>query len=82
MVAELDMTDQDVTRIAETIDGEIAFLVPEWRLGPGIEETPRFANQSLCHNCASNHTSSGSFMCFLSNNARAVRGDHIPSRVC
>jgi len=73
MVAELDMTDQDVTRIAETIDGEIAFLVPEWRLGPGIEETPRFANQSLCHNCASNHTSSGSFMCFLSNNLQCCK---------
>ncbi|XP_023537585.1 probable serine/threonine-protein kinase WNK9 [Cucurbita pepo subsp. pepo] len=48
MVAELDITDQDVTRIADMIDGEIASLVPEWRPGPGIEETPRFA----CHNCA------------------------------
>lgn len=62
MVAELDITDQDVTRIADMIDGEIASLVPEWRLGPGIEETPRFANQGFCHNCASNHTSSGSFV--------------------
>lgn len=73
MVAELDITDQDVTRIAEMIDGEIASLVPEWRTGPGIEETPRFANQSLCHNCASNHTSSGSFMCFLSNNLQCCK---------
>ena len=62
MVAELDITDQDVTRIADMIDGEIASLVPEWRPGPGLEETPRFANQGLCHNCASNHTSSGSFV--------------------
>ncbi|KAL0005660.1 hypothetical protein SO802_013221 [Lithocarpus litseifolius] len=68
MVAELDITDQDVTRIADMIDGEIASLVPEWRPGPWLEETPRFANQGLCHNCASNHTSSGSFMDFLSNN--------------
>lgn len=69
MVAELDITDQDVTRIADMIDGEIASLVPEWTPGPGFEETPRFANQSLCHNCASNHTSSGSLMEFLSHNS-------------
>ncbi|KAI5676314.1 hypothetical protein M9H77_07264 [Catharanthus roseus] len=68
MVAELDITDQDVTKIADMIDGEIASLVPEWQPGPGIEETPRFANPSFCFNCASNHTSTGSFMNFLSNN--------------
>ena len=68
MVAELDITDQDVTRIADMIDGEIASLVPEWRPGPGIDETPRFANQGFCHNCVSNHTSSGSFLDFLSHN--------------
>ncbi|XP_027367920.1 probable serine/threonine-protein kinase WNK9 isoform X4 [Abrus precatorius] len=68
MVAELDITDQDVTRIADMIDGEIASLVPEWRQGPGIDETPRFANQGFCHNCVSNHTSSGSLLDFLSHN--------------
>ncbi|KAG6646390.1 hypothetical protein CIPAW_07G006800 [Carya illinoinensis] len=68
MVAELDITDQDVTRIADMIDGEIVSLVPEWRPGPGIEETPRFSSQGFCHNCASNHTSSGSLMDFLSHN--------------
>lgn len=68
MVAELDITDQDVTKIADMIDGEIASLVPEWRPGPGIEETPRFANQTFCHNCASNRTSNGSLVDFLSNN--------------
>ncbi|XP_059652682.1 serine/threonine-protein kinase WNK1-like isoform X2 [Cornus florida] len=50
MVAELDITDQDVTKIADMIDGEIASLVPDWKPGPGIEETPRFANSSFCHN--------------------------------
>ncbi|KAF5946070.1 hypothetical protein HYC85_016298 [Camellia sinensis] len=30
MVAELDITDQDVTKIADMIDGEITSLVPEW----------------------------------------------------
>ncbi|KAK7258726.1 hypothetical protein RIF29_24308 [Crotalaria pallida] len=68
MVAELDITDQDVTRIADMIDGEIASLVPEWKPGPGIDETPRFANQGLCQNCVSNHTSSGSLLEFLSHN--------------
>ncbi|XP_042482566.1 serine/threonine-protein kinase WNK1-like isoform X2 [Macadamia integrifolia] len=42
MVAELDITDQDVTKIADMIDGEIASLVPEWKLGPGIDECPLF----------------------------------------
>lgn len=68
MVAELDITDQDVTKIADMIDGEIASLVPEWRPGPGIEESPRFANENFCQNCASTRTSIGSFMDFLSNN--------------
>lgn len=68
MVAELDITDQDVTSIAEMIDGEIASLVPEWQSGPGIVETPRFANQGFCRNCVSNHTSSGSLMDYLSHN--------------
>lgn len=69
MVAELDITDQDVTKIADMIDGEISSLVPKWRPGPGIEETPHIANQSsFCNNCASNRTSTGSLMDYLSNN--------------
>ncbi|XP_027154427.1 LOW QUALITY PROTEIN: probable serine/threonine-protein kinase WNK9 [Coffea eugenioides] len=71
MVAELDMTDQDVTKIADMIDGEIASLVPEWKRGPGIIETPRLANPSFCQNCASNHTSTGSLINFLSHNPGA-----------
>ncbi|KAM1251003.1 hypothetical protein FF1_033544 [Malus domestica] len=71
MVAELDITDQDETRIANMIDGEISMLVPDWQSGPGLEETPRFANQSFCHNCVSNHTSSGSMMEYLSNHPSA-----------
>ncbi|KAJ9682292.1 hypothetical protein PVL29_018260 [Vitis rotundifolia] len=71
MVAELDITDQDVTKIADMIDGEIASLVPEWKPGPGIEETPRFATLNLCHNCVSNHTSNGSLMDILAKNPGA-----------
>ncbi|XVF31192.1 hypothetical protein REPUB_Repub16aG0124400 [Reevesia pubescens] len=69
MVAELDITDQDVTKIADMIDGEIASLVPDWMPGPGIEETPPFSNQNFCHNCASNRTSTGSLLDFLTHNA-------------
>ncbi|KGN66804.1 probable serine/threonine-protein kinase WNK9 isoform X2 [Cucumis sativus] len=43
MIAELDITDQDVIKIAEKIDGEISSLVPEWKPGPGIDETPRIS---------------------------------------
>ncbi|KAJ4967680.1 hypothetical protein NE237_014381 [Protea cynaroides] len=66
MVAELDITDQDETKIAVMIDGEIASLVPEWKPGPGIEETPSFASASFCHNCAPNGSSNGSLMDYLS----------------
>ncbi|CAI0432409.1 unnamed protein product [Linum tenue] len=59
MVAELDITDQDVTKIADMIDGEIASFVPGW---------PRFANQTICQNCASTRTSTGSLIDFMSSN--------------
>lgn len=62
MVAELDITDQDVTSIAGMIDGEIALLVPKWRRGPRIEETTDYANQSFCENCVSNHTTVTDFL--------------------
>ena len=68
MVAELDITDQDVTRIADMIDGEIASLVPEWKPGAGAEKIPHFVNQSFCHNCVANHTSGVSLTDFLSHN--------------
>ncbi|KAK1374127.1 Non-specific serine/threonine protein kinase [Heracleum sosnowskyi] len=60
MVGELDITDQDVTKIAEMIDGEMLKLVPQWKTGPGIEETPHFDNSNLCQNCVSTRTSIGS----------------------
>lgn len=61
MVAELEITDQDVITLAEMIDGEISFLVPDWQSGLGFEETPRYSSTTaFCHNCASNHISSGS----------------------
>ncbi|KAE8729112.1 putative serine/threonine-protein kinase WNK1 [Hibiscus syriacus] len=68
MVAELDITDQDVMKIADMIDGEIASLIPKWRQGPGIEETPCFSNPNFCHDCAS---STGSLLDFLTHNGGA-----------
>lgn len=63
MVGELDITDQDVTKIADMIDGEMLTLVPQWKIGPGIEETPNFDNSNhLCHNCVSTCTSLGSYI--------------------
>ncbi|GFP83848.1 serine/threonine-protein kinase wnk1 [Phtheirospermum japonicum] len=63
MVAELDITDQDVTKIAEMIDGEIASLVPEWKSGVRIEESPNHENSTRCHNC----DSGGSLKGYLSS---------------
>ncbi|KAL5712636.1 non-specific serine/threonine protein kinase [Ranunculus cassubicifolius] len=65
MVSELDITDQDVTHIADMIDGEIASLVPEWEIGPGMVETPRFSRGGVCHDCASTQTSLNSLMDYL-----------------
>ncbi|XP_068647310.1 probable serine/threonine-protein kinase WNK9 [Aristolochia californica] len=65
MVAELDITDQDVTGIADMIDGEISSLVPEWKSGTGIED----ASPTICHHCGTNGSSNGSLFDDLSDNA-------------
>lgn len=59
MVAELDITDQDVTQIAEMIDGEIASLVPDWKRGFSIDDSPNVKNSICCKNCASDGSISG-----------------------
>ncbi|XP_065863319.1 serine/threonine-protein kinase WNK1-like isoform X2 [Euphorbia lathyris] len=53
MVSELDITDQDVLKIADMIDTEIATLVPEWKREQGKEEDPHDMNSTSCHKCAS-----------------------------
>ncbi|XP_073277910.1 probable serine/threonine-protein kinase WNK9 [Primulina huaijiensis] len=45
MVSELDIMDQDVNKIVEMIDNEIASLVPEWKRVRSMN--------SCCQNCAS-----------------------------
>ncbi|CAA3031710.1 probable serine threonine- kinase WNK9 [Olea europaea subsp. europaea] len=52
MVAELDITDQDVTKIAEMIDNEIASLVPEWKRDSRIHESIDHTNSNFCQNCS------------------------------
>ncbi|KAF8084494.1 hypothetical protein N665_0716s0039 [Sinapis alba] len=75
MVAELDMDDHGVTKIANMIDGEISNLVPSWRPGPEFEESlaaaAAAANANICSNCVSNRTSMGSVMDFLRTNPGA-----------
>ncbi|CAH2053025.1 unnamed protein product [Thlaspi arvense] len=39
MVSELDITNQDVAKIAEMIDAEIAALVPDWKIDHSVTES-------------------------------------------
>ncbi|KAL5702295.1 non-specific serine/threonine protein kinase [Ranunculus cassubicifolius] len=68
MVGELEITDQDVTTIADMIDGEIALLIPDWQTGLDFEETPRCSSVAVCNNCASNRISNASHMDYVSSN--------------
>ena len=53
MISELDITDQDVTKIADMIDGEIASLVPGWKMGLGLEESQNCGHgASFCNHCS------------------------------
>lgn len=71
MVAELDITDQDVTKLANMIDNEIATLVPGWKPGPIIEEiSENSSSASFCLNCATNNSL---FDCVSSNNIPSAK---------
>ncbi|XP_012481858.1 probable serine/threonine-protein kinase WNK9 isoform X1 [Gossypium raimondii] len=69
MVSELDITDQDVTKIADMIDGEIASLVPQWKRGLGIDENSICTGSSFCQNCALN----GHLSDFLSSSSAGAK---------
>uniref|UniRef100_A0A0E0AGL3 non-specific serine/threonine protein kinase n=1 Tax=Oryza glumipatula TaxID=40148 RepID=A0A0E0AGL3_9ORYZ len=75
MVAELDITDHEVTRIARLIDGKVAALVPGWRPGPATDDddddddlvvdgddpdAPGAAAAACCKNCRPASSSSSS----------------------
>ncbi|KAL0742896.1 hypothetical protein Bca4012_084409 [Brassica carinata] len=62
MVSELDITNQDVAKIAEMIDAEIAALVPDWKTDDdqNVKESESNVNNNnnnnggFCGNCATN----------------------------
>ncbi|CAF1931240.1 hypothetical protein Bca4012_073214 [Brassica carinata] len=58
MVSELDITNQDVAKIAEMIDAEISALVPDWKIDDhNVTESESNVNNNnggFCGNCASN----------------------------
>jgi WNK lysine deficient protein kinase len=85
MVAELDITDHEVTHIAEMIDGAVAALLPHWRPGPGMHDdddydgggdgTPDASGAAdRCKNCRSSASSAGSLDDYMSAAAAARRG--------
>ncbi|CAL9221879.1 unnamed protein product [Arabidopsis halleri] len=58
MVSELDITNQDVAKIAEMIDAEIAALVPDWKTDTESSSNVNNINNNntagFCGDCASN----------------------------
>ncbi|WOL08070.1 putative serine/threonine-protein kinase WNK9 [Canna indica] len=56
MVTELDITEYDVTSIADMIDIEVASLVPNWKPGPGIEELLDDSTNSPVLDCENGST--------------------------
>ncbi|XP_010488267.1 PREDICTED: serine/threonine-protein kinase WNK2 [Camelina sativa] len=58
MVSELDITNQDVAKIAEMIDAEIAALVPDWKTDTECSQNVINNNNNntagFCGDCASN----------------------------
>ncbi|XP_006657511.2 probable serine/threonine-protein kinase WNK3 isoform X1 [Oryza brachyantha] len=84
MVAELDITDHEVTRIAELIDGKVAALVPGWRPATdddddvvtvdGDDPDAPGAAAACCKNCrpSSSSSSCGSLVEFMSSSAAAA----------
>lgn len=68
MVSELDITDYEVTRIAEMIDGELSALVPGWKSGLGdTDESLSFFSRNRCENCSSDVFSCDSPLDFLAS---------------
>ncbi|OWM74259.1 hypothetical protein CDL15_Pgr008573 [Punica granatum] len=76
MVAELDITDQDVNKIAEMIDGEIATLVPEWKAGPVVEDDWHPDSGNLHYTCASTGSTSDYVSASNSKNLQVLEASH------
>lgn len=82
MVAELDIDGQDVTKIADMIDGEISKLMSDWKPGLGIEEPTHFTSSTLSFSFASDHTSAAPSMKFFSNNRTAMSSQFFQCSGC
>ncbi|KAH9314359.1 hypothetical protein KI387_022986, partial [Taxus chinensis] len=59
MVAELDITDQDVMEIANTIDEEISSLVPDWKEAVALEDSEYGEEGSSCDHFVSKSVANG-----------------------
>nr|GMD01306.1 probable serine/threonine-protein kinase WNK9 [Ipomoea batatas] len=82
MVAELDIDGQDVTKIADMIDGEISKLMSDWKPGLVIEEPTHFTSSTLSFSFASDHTSAAPSMKFFSNNRTAMSSQFFQCSGC
>lgn len=80
MVVELDLTDQDVTKIAEMIDAAILALVPEWKPGVAIDETGGDGEVFVTNACEDGHSSmAGVFDPLISILSEDPLGEKSPS---
>lgn len=80
MVFELDITNQDVHKIADMIDGEISCLVPDWKKGLGqSDESPRHES---CQSCALNNGSRINYLSATSNAIAAKNTLHCSRQHC
>ncbi|XP_010532539.1 PREDICTED: serine/threonine-protein kinase WNK2 isoform X2 [Tarenaya hassleriana] len=71
MVSELDITNQDVAKIAHMIDTEIATLVPGWKTDNECQESSRL--EKYCQTCASN----GYIQDTVSSNSQTAEKPHL-----
>ncbi|KAH0466646.1 hypothetical protein IEQ34_003884 [Dendrobium chrysotoxum] len=71
MVAELSITDHDVTEIAEMIDGEVYSLAPEWKTGVGIAKVSGNVVSSISGNHEADASSDFSILNYLLMNNRS-----------
>ncbi|PKA58252.1 putative serine/threonine-protein kinase WNK1 [Apostasia shenzhenica] len=66
MVAELNIADHDVARIAQMIDSQVSSLAPEWKPHPNIGKTPGYMMPSFCDH---KHEISSTVSCSHHDNA-------------
>jgi hypothetical protein len=65
MVVQLDLTDQDVTAIAEMIDAEIRSHIPDWAAEESIDNQGDEAAHSETHSSSTGRTHPGERVKYL-----------------